>query len=208
MADSRQSSLFNEEIDNKNDSIKINGFDYIPKFISGKEHDDLLKNIDEQAWLLDLKRRVQHYGYKYDYKRRRVDRTMRIIDPPPLIQKYSYRLKEQEIFENVPDQVIINEYEAGQGISNHIDCEPCFEKTIASLSLGSKCVLYLTNKNNGKMIESCLLEPCSLFILKNEARYDWLHGIKPVKTDKYGKYPIRRGRRVSLTFRNVILDDR
>ena len=37
-------------------------------FISQAFEEELLKEIDARPWLNDLKRRVQHYGYKYDYK--------------------------------------------------------------------------------------------------------------------------------------------
>ena len=37
----------------------------------------------------------------------------------------------------MPDQLIVNEYQPGQGISAHIDCEPCFKNTIVTVSLGS-----------------------------------------------------------------------
>ena len=45
----------------------ISGLQYIPDFIARDEESALIANIDEQPWLNDLKRRVQHYGYKYDY---------------------------------------------------------------------------------------------------------------------------------------------
>jgi hypothetical protein len=41
--------------------------------------------------------------------------------------------------------------------------------------------------------------------MKGEARYDWLHGIAGRKTDIFEGRSIPRGRRVSLTFRNVII---
>lgn len=52
--------------------INISGLTYISDFISVQEQDLLLSQIDQQSWLTDLKRRVQHYGYKYDYKARTV----------------------------------------------------------------------------------------------------------------------------------------
>ena len=50
----------------------IQGLSYIPDFITPDAERALLDTIDAQAWLHDLKRRVQHYGYKYDYKARTV----------------------------------------------------------------------------------------------------------------------------------------
>ena len=46
----------------------------------------------------------------------------------------------------------------------------------------------------------------SLLVLSSEARYEWDHGIPTRKYDNYNNSKIFRGRRVSLTFRKVILD--
>jgi len=46
--------------------IDISGLTYVPDFITPAENDFLLSQIDQQPWLTDLKRRVEHYGYKYD----------------------------------------------------------------------------------------------------------------------------------------------
>ncbi len=185
--------------------FKIKGLNYIPNFITQTEHDLLLTKIDHQIWLTDLKRRVQHYGYKYDYKLHRIDSSMKISQLPNWLFDFSKKLYQQGIFSEIPDQVIINEYLPGQGISNHIDCPPCFSDTIASLSLGSECVMYLTNKANENEKIPCLLQPNSVLVLKEDARYCWMHGIKAVKTDNYNGKKIVRQRRVSLTFRKVIM---
>ena len=52
------------------DISKVVGLEYVPEFISLEEHDELLSYIHSEKWLDDLKRRVQHYGFKYDYKTR------------------------------------------------------------------------------------------------------------------------------------------
>ena len=49
----------------------ISGLQYIENYISVSDHYWLLGRIDKQQWLGDLKRRVQHYGFKYDYRARR-----------------------------------------------------------------------------------------------------------------------------------------
>src|SRR4051794_16222078 len=53
--------------------ISIPGLQFIQNVVSQEEHDRLVAVIDQQPWLLDLQRRVQHYGYRYDYKSRSVD---------------------------------------------------------------------------------------------------------------------------------------
>jgi alkylated DNA repair protein alkB family protein 8 len=45
----------------------------------------------------------------------------------------------------------------------------------------------------------------SLLILSGDARYKWLHGIRPRKSDKVNGLLIPRQRRVSFTFRHVLI---
>lgn len=183
---------------------KISGLTYIPDYITQTQETELLRFIDNQLWLADLKRRVQHYGYKYDYTARRVDASMRLESIPGCLQDYCTLLHSNGLLAKIPDQVIINEYQPGQGIASHIDCVPCFHETIASISLGSPCVMDFVDSQTQEKIP-VLLEPRSVFVIQGDARYRWKHGIAPRKTDRYNGMNVSRGRRVSLTFRNVIL---
>ena len=182
--------------------MKIPGLTYISDYITLEQELELVKIIDTKPWIDELKRRVQHYGYKYDYKSRSLDNQDYLGPIPDWLAIMSNKLFSDGIFERMPDQVIINEYEPGQGIAPYIDCVPCFGPTISSLSLNSNCVIDFT-KNNKQ--ESLLLEQRSLLILKNEARYCWKHSIAARKQDKHGGQNFIRGKRISLTFRTVIL---
>jgi len=95
----------------------------------------LLTFIDEQEWRSDLKRRVQHYGYVYDHRARRVTQADFLSALPRLFDGLADELLSAGLFERAGDQVIVNEYLPGQGIAPHIDCQPYFGDTIASLSL-------------------------------------------------------------------------
>ena len=183
----------------------IKGLSYKEDYIDEGEQDQLLRQIDEQQWLSDLKRRVQHYGFKYDYKARQVNLDMRIDHLPEWLQTLGRKLKEEGYMPTEPDQVIVNEYKPGQGIANHIDCEPCFEGTIVSLSLISACVMDFTNKSDTTKKIPVWLAPRSIIVLKDEARFEWFHGIAPRRSDKWAGQKYERKRRISLTFRKVIL---
>lgn len=112
----RQQSLL---MDQKTEpEIDISGLSYISDFISAQEHDFLLAQIDQQAWLTDLKRRVQHYGYKYDYKARTIGNGAYLGPLPDWLSSVSKKLHDDGI---APDQAIVNEYLPGQGLSAHID---------------------------------------------------------------------------------------
>ena len=182
--------------------MKIQGLTYLPNYISSEEETQLLEMIDNQPWLDDLKRRVQHYGYKYDYKARRININMKVGDLPDWLAQIGAKLHAEGYFKEQPDQVIINEYEPGQGIAAHIDCEPCFEDTIVSLSLLSATTMNFSKENNSIPI---VLEARSVVILQGESRYEWKHSIATRQSDKIDNQIIKRKRRVSLTFRKVIL---
>ena len=186
-----QQYLFKEE-------TNIPGLAYISSYISSAYEETLMKLIDAQEWNLDLKRRTQHYGYQYDYAARSVNASYYLGEMPYWVDELCSKLYGAGTFIEKPDQVIINEYMPGQGIASHIDCVPCFEGIICSLSLASGCIMDLTN---GHAKKSIYLESRSLLILKGDARYKWKHGIASRKNDN----GVKRQRRISLTFRKVIL---
>ena len=181
----------------------ISGLNYVADYLSLTQHDSLLSAIDQAPWLNDLKRRVQHYGFKYDYKFRRIDLSMKIGELPAWALEIAKDLQEKQFFLELPDQLIVNEYLPGQGIASHIDCEPCFEGTIASISLGSACVMDFTHAIRKEKIP-VLLEPCSLVVLQGDSRYFWTHGIAGRKADVFEGKAFLRQRRVSLTFRESV----
>jgi len=184
-------------------TVTIPGLRYLPDFIDAETEAALLATIDQQPWLHDLKRRVQHYGWRYDYKARGITQDLRIGPIPDWLAGLCEPLSAEGIFPRAPDQVIINEYQPGQGISAHVDCVPCFGDIIASLSLSSACVMNFTHATTGEK-QSHLLEPRSLLILSGDARYHWQHAIPARKTDKWQGKTISRARRISLTFRTVL----
>lgn len=176
---------------------------YISNYISAQLETNLIETIDNQIWFSPFQRRVQHYGYIYDYKKRTVTEDMYLGVLPTWLQSLAEKLHEDTFISAIPDQVIINEYFAGQGIAPHVDCEPCFGDTILSLSLGSACIMDFYDLHS-EMIHHQVLEPRSLVVMKREVRYEWKHGISGRKSDKINGKRLSRKRRISLTFRKVI----
>ncbi len=181
----------------------ISGLTYVPDFISAEEELALITAIDGQPWLNDLKRRVQHYGYKYDYKARAVTADSYLGALPDWVRVVSDRLVQKGVFSKSPEQLIVNEYLPGQGISGHVDCVPCFGDVIASLSLGAGATMQFTK---GDERQEIYLKPCSLTALSGVARYDWAHAIPARKSDNVDGFKVPRERRISLTFRTMILN--
>ncbi|GAB4192518.1 MAG: alpha-ketoglutarate-dependent dioxygenase AlkB [Coleofasciculaceae cyanobacterium] len=182
---------------------KISGLTYIPDFIEGNEQASLIEIIDQQQWSIKEERRLQEYGYKYDFENGSFVSATYLGNLPDWIQPIAQRLFENGLIANVPDQVIVNEYQPGQGIVSHIDCTPCFGNTIIILSLGSSCVMNFTHSKTHEEVK-IFLQPGSLIISQKEARYSWWHGISACQKDNYKGQEVVRKRRISLTFREVL----
>ncbi|WP_301183733.1 alpha-ketoglutarate-dependent dioxygenase AlkB [Rhizobium sp. X9] len=108
---------------------------------------------------------------------------------------------------DLPDQVIANEYLPGQGISAHVDCVPCFDDTIVSISLLSACEMVFRDLRGPAMC-GVLLQPRSGVLLRDSGRYGWTHEIPAGKSDIVNGIKVLRSRRISLTFRKVIIPRR
>jgi alkylated DNA repair dioxygenase AlkB len=185
------------------DTMSPSGLTYIAEYITRSQHDELLAAIDLAAWQTNLKRRVQHYGYRYDYKARSVDRSLYLGKLPYWAIGLAQRLLDERLVKEIPDQLIVNEYQPGQGISPHIDCISCFREAIASLSLGSSCMMDFACPSSGSY--ALFLEARSIIVMTGESRYRWRHSIKARRSDIDKGIKKLRDRRISLTFRKVLL---
>ena len=183
----------------------IPGLKYLTRFLSADDQVAAIRHIDDEPWRSDLERRVQHYGWRYDYRARTIERDMHIGPLPFWLQDIAERLYSKTgLFDRVPDQAIVNEYFPGQGIAMHADRQ-CFGPTVATVSLGDAWRMDLRpagGKSDTRV--DILLEQGSALLMTDDARWLWFHGIaKRLKerTD-HGSRP--RKRRVSLTFRTVL----
>lgn len=163
-----------------------------------------MRRLDAAPWRSDLKRRVQHYGYLYDYRARVARKEDHLGPLPGWLDSILERLCGTGLFTQRPDQVIVNEYLPGQGISAHVDCEPCFGDCIASVSLIGGCVMDFAELRTAQRC-ALYLEPRSLVVLQGAARSRWTHAIPARKSDQLSGVSVRRSRRVSLTFRTMRL---
>src|SRR5690606_23100758 len=99
----------------------VSGLCYVKDYLSRNQQASLIHQIDKSLWLTDLKRRVQHYGYKYDYRRRTIDDSLYLGSLPDWLEALARQIHHSGYMPAQADQVIINEYLPGQGISPHID---------------------------------------------------------------------------------------
>lgn len=76
---------------------------YLTNFISPEEEQAIAVQLDTAEWNADLKRRVQHFGYRYDYKARNVTKSDHLGDLPKWLEVLTTRLVETGCFDRVPD---------------------------------------------------------------------------------------------------------
>jgi len=177
----------------------IAGLRYVTDFIDTTTHDELLAIVSRQPWQdVSGQRRMQFYGYKYDYLSRSIKRSGQL---PAWARRLATRIHEDGLMPRTPPQLAVNEYEPGQGIFTHVDAE-IFDDVVV-ISLGSPCVMDFMDSQSDDSAQ-LLLEPRSALVLADEARYRWKHGIAARSADEWEGRTIQRGRRVSLTFRNVL----
>lgn len=181
----------------------IPGLSLIEEFIGADREAQLTEWIDSKPWDDRLHRRVQQYGHRYDHRSRSLDESY--LGPlPELLGGLARDL--EPYFGKVPNQVIINEYLPGQGISKHIDCPRCFGPVVLSLSLQSGAMMRFDDHQplDLRRRHELYLPRRSLLILKDEARYEWRHEIVKRRSDKLGDEERVRERRISVTLRRAL----
>lgn len=180
----------------------ISGLKLYTDFISEEEEKELLRLIDLQEWNTSLSRRTQHYSYEYDYTNKTA-LTKAEYDIPAWCDFLIDRLISKNLLKVKPDQLIVNEYLAGQGIFPHTDNTKSFADGIVSISLNSGILMDFLKSSSNESRE-IYLQPRSAIVMTGDCRYNWRHGIAKRKFDKVNGVKVARQRRVSLTFRKML----
>jgi alkylated DNA repair protein alkB family protein 6 len=198
----------------------LNSLSYCEDCIDETTEAGLLRNIQKQALMQPWKqlrgRKLQCLG-NFPQQVDGDDSAQLSTEMPAWLAALIDGLVTQGIFteENKPDNVLINRYEAHEGILHHTD-GPAYHDTVAILSLGSDCVLSFRHNLRPEMIGtafagdvcSVLLQRRSLFVFEKEAYADYMHGIaedQPVQVlGTHGpcvNFPDWEGDKVSLFHR-------
>lgn len=178
----------------------IPGLLLFPGFITGDLEQQLLAEIDHQTWVIDYQRRLQYYGYRNELDPP-YDLIKFPVPIPPLIFKLSETIVQQNILSTQPDQVIINEYNPGEGIIPHKD-RNYYENQICGVNLGSGCVMRFI-KDRTREVVDVEIPRRSIYLMQDEVRKKWKHGIPSRKKDTIEGSVQKRERRVSITYRKV-----
>ena len=174
----------------------------VPDIVTEAEERRILLRIVEAPWLTDLSRRVQHYGFRYDYRGQSSGRHA----PAPAFPRWAAVVADRlsPLFDGRrPEQCIVNEYRPGQGIGMHAD-HASFGTVVVSLSLGAAWPMHFRPRSQRPYVrhglasdEVALLPRRSALVLRGAARTAWMHAIDPAANAD------RPESRVSATFRTL-----
>ena len=186
------------------------GLFYKENYLTQEEHDKyfslLLNNFiwDNQP----QRREVKQYGQIYNYRKQRFEEKYEPI--PDWLASLTERLVKDEIFTEIPNQIIINKYrQTGNrnwSIPPHIDSAELFGKCIASITLGNSCVVEFCEAHHAHepgIIFKLRVDPRSLYFMTGSSRYNYYHRIPDKKYNPVIEPKSQINVRISITFRNV-----
>lgn len=184
------------------------GLIYVNDVITETQHNELVTYLMDPArvWTKgpnpnDGGRLVQQFGYYYDYASRSVNKSAPTTPIPQILETLNKELIEKKILTDLHNQIIVNFYQPGQGITAHRDHTKIFGNEIATISLGSTIPMIF--RSDEKSYEQPL-KPCSIAVLTGDARWIWTHEIPARKTDIVNGKKINRSNRMSITYRSVM----
>ncbi|KAJ3063694.1 hypothetical protein HDU98_000502 [Podochytrium sp. JEL0797] len=199
----------------------VPGLHVIPDFITPEEEKMLVEGMNLHPWNHLSERQVQHHGFVFNYDTNQIDFSK---DPGPLppwceflTDRIDIVLKDK--MQHFPgeftyrgfNQLTLNRYPPGTGISPHADTHSRFDSPITSLSLLSPVqmefrTLYHTTdptpSNTHKTVQ-VQLPARSITFMAGLSRFSWEHGIRGRKADVVNGKRVDRELRVSMTFRGV-----
>jgi alkylated DNA repair dioxygenase AlkB/SAM-dependent methyltransferase len=166
-------------------------------FLTPEQQKLLVDYFDSKTWNEELKRRTQHYGYKYDYNGGPLVATNPMEGP---IKEIADFLRVNNIID--AHQCIVNEYDQKDYINAHTD-SPQFGDIVVSISLTYPTEMIFSR---GDVKVPVILRPGSIIVMGGESRHSWKHEIKGTISfmmdgKKYSKP--KDYRRISLTYRNL-----
>lgn len=166
------------------------GLVYVPDFLSSEEHYEILRSIQHLFHFDAIVPMRSAFGLGKN-------------DIIPHIRAVIERLIDEKYIEERPDSILATGYPRGIGIRAHVDSPDYYGKEISGISLGSSCIMKMTDQ----IFEGTarlLLMPRSLYILKDESRLFWKHEIPSDKYDIFSGQTYERSSRISITFRKSL----
>ncbi|KAI8924125.1 hypothetical protein BC831DRAFT_466940 [Entophlyctis helioformis] len=191
-------------------AASVPGLSLVPEFVTKDEEQILLANAEAAGrsgrWESLSQRRVQHFGFRFDYPLNDIDRAAIDVDADteqhrrqavlpdwagPVLDRYTSLFPQHQ----KPDQLTINHYVPGGGIAPHTDRHTSFLSPVLIVSLGAGLVMEFRQLAHTSSHEGAV--GMSLVVMDGEARLGWEHAIRPRKMDLLDGKVVERSERWS-----------
>lgn len=176
--------------------VPPDGFRYFADVLAPQSESTLVSFMERLPWEVVLfrgyeaRRRVVHFGHRYDFEARGVSPGLPI--PHELIELRAVVAGVAGEDSDEFIEVLATEYPAGATIGWHRDA-PAFGSTVLGVSLASACRMrFRRRRGDGWEVWEQTLEPRSAYVISGAARSAWYHSIPPTPEVRY-----------SVTFRTV-----
>jgi alkylated DNA repair dioxygenase AlkB len=165
------------------------------KYASDEEIAGVKAALSQHAFMPYYGKTCQEYG---------LTRSFYIKQPtattiPPEIARIGERLHREGHLPNVPDYILVNRYQKGEGIHPHVD-DSYYDDGISSLVLGHGSTVMF---HNTSMCLATKIDEGGIFIFQREARYKYKHEVLSSNQDCWEGNVIPRAERTAVTFRHV-----
>jgi DNA oxidative demethylase len=159
------------------------GLKLLEDVISAQDEADLIALIEAAGLVYPPydpgnRRASASYGYKYDFA---ADTFRKCAEMP---EAFLHLREKAAAFAGVSPQdipeVLLNRYEQGAVIQPHRD-KPHWEHVVG-ISLGEAVPMHFTL---GDELVEVMLQPRSMYLLADEARYVWNHSLPPATGTRY-----------------------
>ncbi len=171
------------------------GFTIIDNVITEEEEKELINFLDNESkekWKFTSGKNMLHYGYTYSHRATSLSNLRSTFSIPDIL----FKLYEKCVAKGLtlqdgkqPQQILINKYKGDQIMNHHIDNPVLFGDKIIVVSLQSDSKLEFKLNKQSLYLK---LNRRSAYLMEDDARYKWTHGIsaKKIIDDKNKRYSI------------------
>ena len=189
--------------------LEVPGLYFTPEIITEYEEEKILNYLENDKGRPIMQIHPAHeYGWKFLNRENGYNGVLTVNDYlggiPEWLKSIWYNCIDRSDFPMktniVPDHVLINRYEIGDGCRAHVDDINFWTDWVVGLSLGSGCTIVFSYSQRKIPI---YVPARSVYVLTGEARYNYTHEINQQTEDLVGTKMIKRNKRTSITFREI-----
>nr|XP_054756277.1 alpha-ketoglutarate-dependent dioxygenase alkB homolog 7, mitochondrial-like [Lytechinus pictus] len=185
--------------DERTQGIAEKDFIIIENFVTEEEENSLLREVEK--FLKKVRYEYDHWDNAiHGFRETEKSRWSEVNSP--IIQ----RIRDQAFPAGSPQLTLVHVLDLAQNgyIKPHVDSVKFCGSTIAGLCLLSPVVMKLVHEENNNQWVNALLNPRSLYIMRDRMRYDYTHEVLKEEESVFRGNHVPRQRRISIMCRTEV----